>query len=630
MRRIIVNTITIVVVGLIWLAPARAELVNQLKNHHSPYLAMHSEDPVAWQPWSEDILKLAQKSNKLIFISIGYFSCHWCHVMQRESYRDTTVAMRLNQEFIPVKVDRELDPALDAYLIDFVQKTRGYAGWPLNVFLTPEGYPVVGIVYLPKDQFRSLLTQLTDLWKKDHESIRQTAAQASARQRAELAANNVTLQQGIGETLHTMLLQQILQAADDLLGGFGDQAKFPMVAQLNYLLTAYEQLPLEQVAHFLQVTLEQMASQGLRDHIGGGFFRYTVDPDWQTPHFEKMLYDNAQLASLYLDAAKVFKRQDFELIGRDTLDFMLREMSGEKGGMVASLSAVDDNNVEGGYYLWSKSELQKWLTEPEYDIVYWLWGLQIPSRFEAGYFPIYVMSPDQVAQKLGLDVDEVMSRLANVRSKLYSARQTRVVPVDDKQLAAWNSLALSAMVKGAQLTNGEPYQQAAQKLRNFLVNGLWGGRRLVRAKSGSNEIAAASLEDYAYAAQSLLQWGLFVDSKQDQQLAKRWLSIAWQRFYTSTGWQLSDQLSLPNAFGRMVVEDNPMPSPSAILIKTSLQMADLTQDASLKQQAIGALAVSQEQLKQQPFAYPTQIKLLAIVQTTPSQDSFEQPRQANR
>ena len=611
-------------------APVHAELSNQLTGHASPYLAMHGNDPVAWQSWNEDILKRAQRENKLIFVSIGYFSCHWCHVMQRESYQDPAVAKSLNTHFIPVKVDRELDPALDAYLIDFVQKTRGYAGWPLNVFLTPEGHPVVGIVYLPKDQFRSLLIQLTELWQENQDYLRQTAAQASAQRRSQpaTATTEVKLPPGLGETLHTLLLQQVLQAADVVQGGFGDQAKFPMPAQLEFLISAYQQQPSSQIAHFVQLTLEQMASQGLRDHIGGGFFRYTVDPDWQTPHFEKMLYDNAQLASLYLRAAKVFGRRDFEIIATDTLDFMLRELSTEKGGMVASLSAVDNHNVEGGYYLWSKPALRQRLTEEEYAIVSALWNLDAASHFDAGYLPVYAVSPEQVAKELAMDLGEVMNVLASVRSKLYAARQSRTVPVDDKQLSAWNALALSALVQGAQLSGGEKYRQAAQKLRNFLVNRMWDGKRLVRARTDSREIASAGLEDYAYGAQALLQWALYNKSsnnssnkknnnanyRQDQQLAQQWIRIAWERFYTATGWQLSDQLSLPGVFGSIVFEDNPMPSPAAIVIETSLQLADLTDNAQLRQRAVSALAVSQELLKNQPFAYATQIESLAKLQ----------------
>ena len=631
MHKPLLKILTAALLCLSSFAPLHAELTNQLKQHPSPYLAMHGDDPVAWQTWNAQVLELARKTNKLVFISIGYFSCHWCHVMQRESYKDPAVAQRLNRDFIPVKVDRELDPALDAYLIDFVQKTRGYAGWPLNVFLTPEGHPVVGIVYLPNDQFRSLLNQLAVLWQKNSDVIRQTAAQASAQQQTESLttadvppvksplklqpAMQPTLQSGIGKTLYNQLLQQILEAADDIYGGFGDQAKFPMPAQLNFLVARNSHNSSAQTAHFLQVTLEQMAGQGLRDHIGGGFFRYTIDPDWQTPHFEKMLYDNAQLAGLYLDAAKVFDRQDFEAIGRDTLDFMVRDMATENGGMVASLSAVDNNNIEGGYYLWTKEALQQQLTGEEYAIVHRLWNLEPASHFEAGYLPVYAISPERCAQELGKNVHELMSVLEKVRSKLYAARLSRVAPVDDKQLAAWNGLALSAMVKGAQLGNGDRYRQEAQKLRHFLVNQMWDGQRLARAKSGGKEIARAGLEDYAYAAQGLLRWARFSNSQQDLQLAKQWIMIAWQRFYSSSGWQLSDQPSLPGIVGRIVFEDNPMPSPAAVVIEVSLQLAGLTHDEPLKQRATTALAVSQELLKQQPFAYASQIELLARLQT---------------
>lgn len=594
---------------------------NQLSNHPSPYLAMHGNDPVAWQTWNESVLNRAQAENKLIFVSIGYFSCHWCHVMQRESYQDPTVAERLNEHFIPVKVDRELDPALDAYLIDFVQKTRGYAGWPLNVFLTPQGHPVVGMVYVPKDQFRSLLIQLSQLWAENKDSLSQTAAQAAAVRQSQPSKDQAGFQAKIapdaGKTLHTLLLRQVLQAADDIQGGFGDQAKFPMVAQLEFLMSAYQQQPSDQVGHFVQLTLEQMASQGLRDHIGGGFFRYTVDPDWQTPHFEKMLYDNAQLARLYLKAAKVFARPDFEAIARDTLDFMLRELSTEKGGMVASLSAVDNNNVEGGYYLWHKEELQKRLSAEEYEIVSLLWNLERPSHFDAGYLPVQAMSPDQVAKKLDKEINTVMNVLAGVRAKLYAARRSRTVPVDDKQLTAWNALALSALIDAAQLKQGETYRLAAQKIRNFLVNRMWDGKRLVRAKNAGKAIAAAGLEDYAYAAQALLQWSLLdksANSRDDRQLAKHWINLAWQRFYTATGWRLSDQLSLPGVFGSIAFEDNPMPSPSAVVIQTSMQLADLTDDKQLRQRASNTLAISQALLKNQPFAYATQIGLFAKLQ----------------
>ena len=590
---------------------APVNLVNQLKNNPSPYLAMHGEDPVAWQSWGEEVFKLAQKTNKLIFVSSGYFSCHWCHVMQRESYRDEGVARQLNADFIPVKVDRELEPALDAYLIDFVQKSRGIAGWPLNVFLTPDGHPVVGLVYLPKDQFQNVLVQLAGMWKEDSASIRQAAAQAETPQSTESPAPAKTLQPGIGKSLHAETQQAIIQAADEVLGGFGDQAKFPMIAQLNFLLASIRSQPEKRISQFLQLTLEQMATQGLRDHIGGGFFRYTIDPDWQTPHFEKMLYDNALLAGLYLDAASVLHRPDFEAIGKETLNFMLREMSGKNGGMVSSLSAVDNHNVEGGFYLWSIETLKTLLTPKQYQVVQLLWGLQQASRFDAGYLPRFAVSPDQVAAQLGITTDEVMNTLAKAQSTLFAARKSRIAPVDDKQLAAWNGLALAALAKGAKLAGGDQYRQAAHKLRDYLVNRLWDGQMLVRAKSAGNEIAKAGLEDYAYAAQGLLQWALLSGNKEDRLLARRWIDIAWQRFYGIRGWRLSDHINLPGIFSRVVLEDNPMPSLSATMIVVSLRLAELQKDETLRQQAMSALAMSQDVVQAQPFAYSSQVQVIA-------------------
>jgi uncharacterized protein YyaL (SSP411 family) len=246
-----------------------------------------------------------------------------------------------------------------------------------------------------------------------------------------------------------------------------------------------------------------------------------------------------------------------------------------------------------------------------------LWNLEAPSHFDAGYLPVQAMSPDQVAKKLDKELNTVMNVLVSVRAKLYAARQSRTVPVDDKQLTAWNALALSALVEAAQRKEGETYRRAAQKIRNFLVNRMWDGKRLVRAKSAGKTIAAAGLEDYAYAAQALLQWSLFdknANSRDDRQLARHWINLAWQRFYTATGWRLSDQLSLPGVFGSIAFEDNPMPSPSAVVIQTSLHLADLTDDQQLRQRAVNTLAISQALLKNQPFAYATQIGLFAKLQ----------------
>ncbi|MDH5395424.1 MAG: DUF255 domain-containing protein, partial [Gammaproteobacteria bacterium] len=285
---------------------------NQLQQHASPYLAMHGDDPVAWQEWNKEAVKRALNENKLIYVSSGYFSCHWCHVMQRESYKDKQVAEILNKYFIPIKVDREINSALDSRLIEFVEKTQGHAGWPLNVFITPEGYPLVGMTYVPRSNFISILNNIQKKWHEDSKQLKQIAVSASEELNKTQQSESKAIPPDSGVSYMRLFLQQAESMSDDMAGGFGDENKFPSYPQLKTLLKGYEYHPTEKLKHFLLLTLNNMASQGLNDHLSGGFFRYTVDPVWQVPHFEKMLYDNALLASLYTDAAVIFNNKKFE------------------------------------------------------------------------------------------------------------------------------------------------------------------------------------------------------------------------------------------------------------------------------------------------------------------------------
>lgn len=603
------STNIIVVVLLVFPITASA-LQNQLKNHASPYLAMHGDDPIAWQAWGAHVLKQAKRQNKLIFVSIGYFACHWCHVMQRESFSDTAIAKKLNKAFIPVKIDRELNPALDAYLIEFVQRTRGHAGWPLNVFLTPDGNPVVGMVYAPKQQFRTLLEQLDQMWSQDHKNMGKMAADAALQLKGKPLPNAAKLSQTFGREVLTGFLQTTMQVADDMSGGFGEQNKFPMIAQLDLLLSAYQRNSMPQIKAFIELTLNQMATQGLRDHIGGGFFRYTVDPNWQTPHFEKMLYDNAQLAMLYFKAGEILGRKDFLALGRETLNFMQRELMTPAGGLVASLSAVDAADIEGGYYLWDKPTLKKALNPSEYEAVNLLWQLENAAPFEAGYLPFYKVPPDEAAKQLRMQTSEFMQRLGSAQFKLLQLRNKRKLPVDTKQLAAWNGLALSAFVLGAQKFNSEKFTQAAKGIRDYIVKQLWNGQRLYRARTDAGEVGRVGLEDYAYAAEGLLRWAMLKNHPKDIELAQQWLHIAWQRYYSPTGWIRSDDMLLPYVLGEAVIQDNPMPSPSAVLLRTSLELAQLKNDKQLKLRAVNALGVGQKLLQQQPFYYATQVGMV--------------------
>ena len=590
-----------------------APLSNQLRDHPSPYLAMHGSDPVAWQDWSAEVLQRARAEHKPVFVSSGYFACHWCHVMQRESYRNPDTAALLNRYFIPVKVDRELHPALDEYLIRFTEQTTGQAGWPLNVVLTPEGYPLIGLTYLPPDRFRNVLEQVRKLWEEDPARISRLARKAAE----ELQAAATKLEESAPPPdrgdLADRLKAQALLLGDDLQGGFGHQTRFPMEPHLAALLDLQALKPDPHLAGFLRLTLDQIASRGLRDHLGGGFFRYTVDPDWQTPHFEKMLYTQAQLVPVYLRAAEVLGREGYRVVAGETLDFALREMQGAGGGFITSLSAVDDKGVEGGYYLWRTEDLKRLLTPAERGLAERVWGLSRPVRFGAGGLPIPIEEPAAAARALGMEPAEAEATLASARTKLLAGRQGRNLPRDDKVLAGWNGLMLAALAEGYRVLREPRYRDAAEALRNHLVGRLWDGTRVYRARTAAGGLGEASLEDYAYMAQGLMSWSEVSGSKADRELAIRLVKEAWRRFY-DRGWRLADQPLLPAMAAEAALADSALPSPAAVVLGLSLNSGE----ADLAGRAREAMELSRRVVSERPFSYATQAWLTIKAKKPPA------------
>lgn len=582
---------------------ARAGLSNRLEDHPSAYLAMHGADPVQWQEWGPRALELARARNKLLFVSSGYFACHWCHVMQQESYSDRSIAALLNEHFIPVKVDRELQPALDAYLIDFVQNTHGRAGWPLNVFITPEGYPLIGLTYAPPDIFRRLLVRLSGAWQTDPDELAAMARTTAA----ELAGTRPRETVEVPERMTPLLERlraQALRVGDELQGGFGRQNRFPMAPQLAVLLELQALRPDRKLADFLVLTLEQMATRGLHDLLAGGFFRYTVDPDWQTPHFEKMLYNQALHVPLYLRAAAVLNRPDFKQVARETLDFTLREMAAPGGGFIASLSAVDERGVEGGSYLWSREQLERLLDGPERRLAALAWGMRGPQNIPGGYLPMESGPLADAAREAGLEPEAARDMLGRIRAKLMLARASRSPPRDSKPVAAWNGLMLSALVAGARAF-GDPYRAAAGRLRGFLVERLWDGKELHRSlgKIGGDQgwIGNPALDDYAFVARGLADWAALGGRTPDRALALRLVRMAWERFYAG-GWRRTQDSLIPGIPAEPALPDGPLPSPAAVLIGLTLELA-AKEDAALRKRAEAALRLSWPLVEKQPFSY---------------------------
>ena len=572
---------------------------NQLKYHPSPYLALHGDDPVAWQEWNAQTLALARSQKKLLYVSLGYFSCHWCHVMQRESYRNPQIAALLNQYFIPVKVDRELAAALDSELQAFAERTRGQAGWPLNVFITPQGYPLFATLYSPPKEFLQIVERLRDRWAKDAKSLQALAQQAALPPTTVLAAGEAKFAPLVGEKYRTQLIDEALAQADMFRGGFGATRKFPMTPQLIALLEAYRQKPHVKLGEFLKLTLDQMASQGLYDHVGGGFFRYTTDPDWHLPHFEKMLYDNTQLALLYLRSAQMFDAPKYREIGYATLDFMLSEMRDEKSrAFITSTSAIDTQNREGGVYLWDREMLQKILTPAEFNLINKFWGLENPAEFDLGYLPMQRVVANDTERRA----------LTEIYRKLKMLRAQRGLPKDGKLLTALNGLALLVYSEAAR-TNAR-YAETARGIRDFLVNEMWTEKGLRKAKNQNKLIGEAELEDYAYVSAGLLSYAELTGKTEDRQRVSQLARLAWQKFYSAHGWRLQQDSLLARETVEAMVADGATPSPASVLIQASWK----TGDKRLRGNALSALNGGYAELDRGVFWYATQVAAMSNLQ----------------
>jgi len=582
---------------LLPLTAGAANPANQLANHPSPYLALHGSDPVDWQEWNADTIARAKRENKLLFVSVGYFACHWCHVMQRESYRNPQIAALLNRDFIPVKVDRELNSGLDDALQTFSAQLNGVAGWPLNAFVTPDGFPAFVVLYAPADDFRKLLTQLAGRWTAEPAGIRLLAKQAAPPPAMRPASAPMTAARTA--RAWQQFLDGVWQEADTLHGGFGQVSKFPMAPQLHALLERQARQPDARLADFLRLTFDQMAARGLRDHIGGGFFRYTTDPDWDTPHFEKMLYDNAHLATLYLRAATVLRQPRYREIARGTLDFMRTELLDAGGGFYSSTSAVDDAGREGATYLWEPEELKRRLSPEAYAAARRIWQLDAPRHFDDGYLPAEYRAPTAAEGRL----------LAEAARSLRPLHLARSLPKDDKLNAGLNGLALSAFSQAIQL---DPvYRQHADRLQRFLLAQLVRDGRLLKARARGQVLPHAELEDYAYVVQGLLDHADATGNRQSRDRARQLARVAWQSFWSEKGWKHEAQPLLATLQPQPALADGALYSPSDVLILTSLRL----RDPALQRLARTAAGWRIPAFERDAYAFPTRVRVLA--QTTP-------------
>ncbi len=584
------NSIILILFSLLFI---NSVLANDLKNNASPYLAMHGDDPVDWMEWNKASLDKAKKENKIIFVSVGYFSCHWCHVMHRESYKSNKIAALLNKDFVSIKVDRELNPILDKRLIKFVQLSNGSAGWPLNVFLTPDAYPLVGATYMPHDKFASVLVNLQKRWKKEAKSLTEMA-----KTRNEALVNRLEIREKTNSKHNiakasTHLLSVIMENADTLQGGFGNQ-KFPSVPQLSALLILNKQKKYIELDNFLQLTLNQMARKGLHDDIGGGFYRYTIDATWKTPHFEKMLYSNALISSLYFEAAETYHNKEYRYIALETLHFIIESMRGKNNAYISSLSAVDNKNKEGGFYLWSQYQLAKILNKEELLLANQVWHLDQPNELPAGNLPRRDDATDVIAKQLGKPVTLFKQQLKALRKKLKLYRNKQhSLPRDTKLLASQNGMLLAVLAKG--VSHDQSLQVHGDKLAIFLES-LWDGKILHRSAVG---ISVGTFNDYAAVAWGLLSWGKLTGDKKASQIGLAIAQTAWKTFYQHGFWLESINDLLPDSSRQSHLQDNAIPSAEYFLLKAS----QLSDDADLHKYSYIVLNNLTQSIEVDPYSY---------------------------
>jgi uncharacterized protein YyaL (SSP411 family) len=603
--------------------------MNRLANERSPYLLQHANNPVDWYPWGEEAFARARGEDKPIFVSIGYSTCHWCHVMEHESFESAEIAELLNRDFISIKVDREERPDVDRVYMSFVQSTTGSGGWPMTVFLTPDLKPFYGGTYFPptsrwgRPGFTDLLGELARVWKRDRARVDEAASELLERLKAATGSDGRSRAEAIVADVEALdvAIEQYQMAFDRRRGGFGDAPKFPRPSEIAFLLReharradtgAAAQAPLLMATD----TLRAMAMGGMRDHIGGGFHRYSVDAEWRVPHFEKMLYDQAQLVLAYLDAAQATGDDFYATVAEDTLNYVLRDLTDRDGGFYSAEDAdsvpaehandPDAHKVEGAFYVWADTEIATLLAE-DADVARRRFGIepggnapQDPQGEFRGKNLLYIaQSVDDVAARSGRTPEAVVESLGRIHTTLFEARRHRPRPhLDDKVLTAWNGLMIAAFARAARVLIAQPsavrYLDAARRAATFIRERLWiaDERRLLRRYRDGDAAIDAYAEDFASVIFGLLElfqtdgsaawleWALILQQEQD----RRFWDDAEGGWFSTTGEDPRVLLRLKEDY------DGAEPSASSLSVHNLITLAHLVGGDSFLQRAEKTLA----------------------------------------
>jgi len=583
---------------------------NRLANETSPYLLQHADNPVDWYPWGEEALRKAKDENKPIFLSIGYAACHWCHVMEHESFEDPATAAIMNENFVNVKVDREERPDLDTIYMQTVVAMTGGGGWPMSVWLTPDGVPFYGGTYFPSTprhglpSFAQVLAALADVWKHQPDQLQSTT---------ESVLEHLKQESGLpgqaGGTLSADVLdvtvQNIGASFDWANGGWGRAPKFPQPMTIEFLLRYHARKRDEYSLRIADHVLTAMARGGIYDQLGGGFHRYSTDASWIVPHFEKMLYDNSQLSRVYLHAWQLTGTDFYRRIAVETLDYVAREMTHPDGGFYSTQDA-DSEGEEGKFFVWSIDEIRDLLSD-EAILFNDVYGVKRDGNFEGQNILHVGRDPEEVARAHGLEVDRLHAILADSKCKLFAARQRRVKPGrDEKVLTAWNGLMLAAFAEAARAMKRDDYRQIAVRNAEFILREMRTpeGRLLRTWKDGSGAKLNGYLEDYTHLIEGLLElYQTTFDS--------RWFGAARElaetmivHFAAPDGafYDTSDDHEALVIRPRDL-QDNAVPSGNAMAATVLLKLGAYTGEARYTEIAERMLAGLQGALQQYPTAF---------------------------
>ena len=582
---------------------------NRLIHESSPYLRQHANNPVDWYPWGPEALERAVREDKPILLSVGYSACHWCHVMERESFEDDAIAALMNEHFVSIKVDREERADIDSIYMAAVQAMTGQGGWPMTVFLTPDGKPFYGGTYFPPDErgglpsFPHVLTTMADVYRNRRGDVANTTAQLVTHMRQ--MTRSVPGIEPLTDVIMSDAVRELRKQFDDSYGGFGLQPKFPQPMTLEFLLRQYLRTEDPSVLEMVELTLDRMARGGIYDQLGGGFHRYSTDTYWLVPHFEKMLYDNALLARLYLHAYQVTGNPMYRRIVEETLDYVVREMTSPEGGFYSAQDA-DSEGEEGKFFVWRPEEVSEVLGKDRGTFVNDFYGVTIQGNFE-GRSILHVPTPlPDFARAVGMDEATLEERLRESRDKLMERRSSRVAPErDDKVLTSWNGLMLAAFAEAAAVLKRDDYREIACSSGAFLLDNLVdeSGRLLRTYKDGQAKLYGY-LEDYAFLIDGLLLL-------HEATFGERWLDAAlelggsmvdlfWddasQQFY-DTGSDHEELVIRPRD-----LTDNAAPAGSSMAVSVLLRLAVLTGDSAYNSKAATSLRSANAVMQRFPTA----------------------------